>query len=302
MHRLRIWIRNIFGFSQNETNGFLILLPVLLLILFSNSIYKQFDDREEVTDQAHQAKIDSLLKQWNFNPTPGVSETNIHRFRFDPNTATLNDFDSLGLPAYLSRRIVNYRNKGGSFKKPEDLSKIYGMDSALFRSILPYIQIHKAKTTSDLPQADYQKKPGTNYSSHIVFSRQDLNQADTIQLKAIKGIGTVLAARIVKYRNMLGGFVEHNQIREVYGLDTAVINRIQKQFYIDPAYKPAQLNINIATEGELAGHPYIRTKIAKSIVAYRFQHGSFNQITDLLKIDLIDQAIFDRIRPYLTTE
>lgn len=298
MQRLRLWIRNIFGFSRSETNGFLILLPAMLLILFSYPIYRAFFYHPEMYENEEQANIDSLIAIWDFNPAPDIENNILNRFVFDPNTATRSDFDSLGIPSYLSDRIINYRNKGGSFRKPNDLLKIYGMDSSLFEQLYPFISI--ANHPLVLPKRTHNKIPNDKNITPIVL--QDLNLADTSQLKQIRGIGTVLAGRIVKYRNALGGFIDQNQIKEVYGLDTAVINRLKTRFYVDPKFEPIQLNINAATASELSNHPYIQSKIAKSIVAYRFQHGSFSEIADLLKIDLIDQTVFDRIRPYLRLE
>lgn len=298
MQRLRFWIRNIFGFSQSETNGFLILLPAMLLILFSYPLYIAFFHSFEISNDENQSKIDSLLAQWDFNPRREKYSKAIVLFPFDPNTATKEDFDSLGLPAYLSDRIINYRSKGGSFKNPDDLGKIYGLDSILFERLYPFIHIKPGKSIQAESIPD--KKPDSKKRAATVL--HDLNLADTTQLKQIRGIGTVLASRIIKYRTALGGFVDQNQLNEVYGLDTTVVKMVNTQFYIDPTFSPTLLNINTASESDLSNHPYIRSKIAKSIVAYRFQHGSFNEIADLLKIDLIDQTIFDRIRPYLTIE
>ncbi|MFZ1806960.1 MAG: helix-hairpin-helix domain-containing protein [Cyclobacteriaceae bacterium] len=270
----------------------------MLLILFSYPLYISLFQHPEISTDAEQLKIDSLLARWDFNPVPEIEDNTSTLFVFDPNTATSADFDSLGMPSYLSDRIINYRSKGGSFRKPEDLSKIYGLDSALFERLYPFINIKTKEQKSS--EANYSSESDNKKISSI--TTQDLNLVDTTQLKLIRGVGTVLASRIVKYRAALGGFIDQNQIKEVYGLDTTVVERVKTRFYVAPAYVPAQLNINKATESDLSNHPYIRSKIAKSIVAYRFQHGSFNEIADLLKIDLIDQTIFDRVSPYLTIE
>ncbi|MEQ9414089.1 MAG: helix-hairpin-helix domain-containing protein, partial [Cyclobacteriaceae bacterium] len=265
----------------------------MLLILFSYPLYTTLFHQPTISNNTEQLKIDSLLAKWDFNPAREPENNTITLFAFDPNTATKEDFDSLGLPAYLSQRIINYRSKGGSFRKPNDLGKIYGMDSVLMNQLYPFIDIPSLPLTSTQKFAN--TKPEGKSNTDI--TPQDLNLADTTQLKLIRGIGTVLASRIVKYRTALGGFVDQNQVKEVYGLDTTVVKLMATRFYIDPSFNPARLNINKVSESDLSHHPYIRSKIAKSIVAYRFQHGSFNEIADLLKIDLIDQTIFDRIRP-----
>ncbi|HNP08609.1 MAG TPA: hypothetical protein PKN99_13330, partial [Cyclobacteriaceae bacterium] len=111
MQRLRFWIRNVFGFSQSETNGFLILLPAMLLILFSYPLYITFFPPSKISNEEEQSKIDSLLAEWDFNPVREKKNNTITLFAFDPNTAAKKDFDSLGLPTYLADRIINYRSK-----------------------------------------------------------------------------------------------------------------------------------------------------------------------------------------------
>ena len=37
--------------------------------------------------------------------------------------------------------ILNYRNKGGRFKQPEDLRKIYGLQKEEADLLIPYVQI-----------------------------------------------------------------------------------------------------------------------------------------------------------------
>ncbi len=298
MNRLRLWIRNIFGFSRGEANGFLILLPLMLLILFSNPLYRLlFEDNSKI-DIEENTMLDSLLANWNDSSDNVVVGKDIVLFQIDPNLASKAEFEKLGLPAYLSNRIINYRANGGSFRQPADLLKIYGMDSALYVAIAPYIYI-ESKIIKETKIKN--SSPGKRRKENLNISF-DLNQADTTQLKSIYGIGSVLSGRIVKYRNMLGGFVDENQLKEVYGLDSAIISKLAKQSHIRPDFIPIQLNINNATEKELSKHPYISYKMAKTIIAYRFQHGKFNEIDDLLKIDLIHQEEYNRIKPYLKLE
>ena len=93
-----------------------------------------------------------------------------------------------------------------------------------------------------------------------------------------------------------------NQVLEVYGLDTAVVNRLAKASYVKSDFQPRKLNINTAEEPQLAAHPYFRKAAAKSIVAYRFQHGEFNALDDLGKIRSLDVKTIEKITPYLTLE
>ncbi|MFN8416397.1 MAG: helix-hairpin-helix domain-containing protein [Cytophagaceae bacterium] len=60
----------------------------------------------------------------------------------------------------------------------------------------------------------------------------DLNKADSISFLEVKGIGPVLAGRIVKYRNLLGGYVSIEQLKEVYGLKEENYTKIKTQVMI----------------------------------------------------------------------
>ena len=296
IRRLQLWIRNIFGFSRAEANGLIILLPLMLLVIFSQPIYRMMVGDPPLEFDENQSKIDSLVAIWDFNPIEYAEEH--PRFAFDPNTCTREEFDSLGFPNFLSDRIINYRSKGGRFYHAADLLKIYGMDTAFYETVRPYILI-QARPSTELKTTIDPTESGKKNEVLISF---DINKADTTELKRLKGIGTVLASRIVKYRNMLGGFHDFSQIYEVYGLDSMVVKEIVSHSFISNDFIPKQLNINKASERDFSQHPYIKYKLAKTIIAYRFQHGSFAEIDDLLKIDLIDLEQLNKVRPALKVE
>ncbi|HEY5689922.1 MAG TPA: helix-hairpin-helix domain-containing protein [Cyclobacteriaceae bacterium] len=293
IRRLQLWIRNIFGFSRAEANGLIILLPLMILIIFSQPIYRMIVGDPPLEFDEDQSRIDSLIASWDFYPIEQPDEFTL--FTFDPNTCTKEEMDSLGFSNFLSDRIILYRSKGGRFINAADLLKIYGMDSSFYESLRPFISIKTNPVAAKKIDKDQITKNKRNEVS-IFF---DINLADTTQLKRLKGIGTVLASRIVKYRDILGGFYDISQVKEVYGLDSTVVMEVVNHSFISPDFMPRQLNINKATEREFSQHPYIKFKLATTIIAYRFQHGSFAEIDDLLKIDLIDQNQLNKLRPYL---
>src|SRR3569833_3197280 len=53
-------------------------------------------------------------------------------------------------------------------------------------------------------------------ASNVVI---ELNSADSAKLTELKGIGPSFARRIINYRNRLGGFINKEQLKEVYGMD-----------------------------------------------------------------------------------
>lgn len=295
MKRLQGLVRDLFGFSKTETNGFIVLLPLLLIIVLSPSLYRHFKTPSSALPTVQDFYLDSLISEWEANEQRAHESVSTEPISpFNPNTIAYAGLIEAGFPPHLALRIVNYRKKGGRFNAAADLLKIYGMDSTLYLKIRPLIQL-PAQTQA---KEQLSKKP--KYKREVVVF--DLNLADTSQLQSLHGIGSKLANRIIAYRQRLGGFVSQDQLTEVYGLDSTVIGLLKKASFIDPGFRPARLNINGATEQEMAQHPYIRYKLAKIIAAYRFQHGTFKEIDDLLSIEKMDPSIVNKIRPYVKVE
>ncbi|MEM7055337.1 MAG: helix-hairpin-helix domain-containing protein [Bacteroidota bacterium] len=128
----------------------------------------------------------------------------------------------------------------------------------------------------------------------------DINTADTSQLQQLQGIGTVLSARIIKYRDKLGGFVSKVQYKEVYGLAPLAIEMMTKHTYIVHGYQPRQININTDDFKTLIAHPYLTYEQVQSIMRHRVRHGELSAVKDLLTLGILEEALFERVKPYLT--
>ena len=300
--RIRVWIRSFFGFSRSETNGFLILLPLMAALVFSSPVYRWWLGSRSVEIPENTKILDSLVASWKWNkPADSVKES---LFTFDPNTASLDDLKNLGFTDGLSHRIMNYRAKGGKFKIKRDLRKLYGMDSILMARLYSHIDLpEKINSTGTRHYPTYAKAPVDRpVVSAVRLAPFDLNLADTAQLIQLYGIGSKLSRRILTYRDRLGGFISQDQLTEVYGLDSVVINQLKKRTFIREDFRPRQINVNAADEKELRSLPYIKLHLAKSIAAYRFQHGDFASIEELRQIALMDASLFQKIKPYLTVK
>ncbi|MEM9981933.1 MAG: helix-hairpin-helix domain-containing protein, partial [Bacteroidota bacterium] len=278
MKKLRFLIRDYFGFNRTETNGFLILWFIMIGALLAPSLASQFFKKPSSAIQP--VALDSLTYLLESPPTEQASTT-IDKSTltfFNPNEISAAEWQALGVSARISNRIRNYVKKGGKFRKKEDLMNIYDFPPETYQMLAPYIVIPQEKPVykrdnkkrfykRDKTQKKYTKKKR-------VIAPFELNQADTTQLKQISGIGTKLSARIVAYRNKLGGFVIWQQLHEVYGLAPEVIATLQKHAHI-ATDEISKIAINQADYKVLSKHPYINKQLAKVIVSYREQHGRY---------------------------
>ena len=80
----------------------------------------------------------------------------------------------------------------------------------------------------------------------------DLNTADTTLLKRVPGIGSSFARRIVKYRELLGGYYVVEQLQEVYGMDRERYDAIYPYFTVGTTVRPLTLTID-----SISYHPYL---------------------------------------------
>jgi len=219
-------------------------------------------------------------------------------FYFDPNSLSAEGWKKLGLRDKTINTIRNYLSKGGKFKKPEDLKKIYGLFPEEYERIAGYIRI--ADNNTHTPNEEEFQPAANNYSTNKPrYSVIDINTADTTAFIALPGIGSKLAARIVNFRDKLGGFHSINQVAETYGLPDSTFQRIRPYLKLENNVLK-KININTATVDELKAHPYIRYSIANPIIAYRNEHGPFSKPEDLKRVMVVTEEAYNKILPYLT--
>lgn len=224
----------------------------------------------------------------------------IRLYYFDPNTVTDEGWRELGLRDKTIHTIRNFLNKGGQFRKPEDLQKIYGLFPDEYERLVPFIRI-ESLPNANTERANTEEKPRIRPAPPARFMVIDINLADTSAWIALPGIGSKLAARIVSFREKLGGFYSISQVAETFGLADSVFQKIKPRLKIE-ATAVKKININTATIDDLKAHPYIRFVLAKPIIAYRNEHGIFNRLEDLKKIAAITDDTFQKLIPYLTTQ
>ena len=206
-------------------------------------------------------------------------------FAFDPNTATDNEFLHLGFSDKQVKTIRNYLDKGWVFHSKIDFFKIRVISEKQKRILSDWVVI---ENTKKIPSGE---------SSLLKAVNIDLNSADSIQLKQLPGVGPVLAKRIVKYRDLLGGFYSIDQLKEVYGLSEQTAKIIADKLTVDIS-RVRKLDLNFADVNELSRHPYLKKNLASKIVRFRTKNGSIRDLAILLDSMVLNIDEYNRIEPY----
>ncbi len=319
MNKLRHFLTDYLSFSKKERVA-MVLLTLVILVLTLLPFLNRQQIREITPVESGLAKAADDLNKRRTEPNPDGQDDNADQFRFDrtensytpdrpsgklfkfdPNTLPESGFRELGLRDRTISTLINYRNKGGKFRNPEDLEKIYGLRRAEYLRLLPYITIttvNRTKFTTRNNGGYEQNHQRTTYKPNPAPKVIDINRADTTEFKTLYGIGSRLAARIVNFRNKLGGFYAIEQVGETYGVPDSTFQNIRRYLIInDPVL--TKLNLNTAGYEQLNAHPYISAKLAYLIIRYRREKGNFSTIEEISALVAQTNDSFHKLKNYL---
>lgn len=311
--RITFFLEDYFGISPKEARGAFVLLVISFVALWTPTIARRWifpllsNNELVITKVLLDSVADQLTEQYpqkenysNNNQYKEKTKRPIRLSKFNPNTASSEQLEELGMAPFMAKRIVNYRSKGGQFRKKEDLLHIYDFPSELYKQLEPYIvlpeKMEVAKSTEGKERPSYPAfQNNSNFQKIVAF---DINTADTTTLIRLKGIGSKLSMRILKYRDALGGFHSKAQFSEIFGLNSLALSQLTSYAEIRSPVK--KLAINTVTLEELSRHPYFRNRrMTQTIISYRQEHGSFRSEEDLKKTLVLDQAKLNALLPYL---
>ena len=181
----------------------------------------------------------------------------VESFRFNPNTVTQEDLRRLGFSEKQAQSIINYREKGGSYKRKEDFARSFVVSDSIYRRLEKYI---------DIPLVD-------------------LNLADSAAFDALPGIGGWFANKMVEYRKALGGYSCKEQLLDIYNFTEEKYRALEDLITVSPEYVTPYPLWTLPADS-LRLHPYIKDyETARSIVLYRE-----NSPTDALSVSSLASA------------
>jgi competence ComEA-like helix-hairpin-helix protein len=290
--RINSTLSDYFNFSARERRGalflaFLLILQIIVLFVLTNYPDSVSED-ENILFKRYVEELNSPTSENKFSDKNTVAIPHA-LFSFDPNSADDSLFGALGFSEKQIKSIRNYMSHGGKFRVKSDFKKMYAVPANQYASLEPYLLLPDSAAKIFNPKKENQKK----------ISVVDLSTADSIQLTSLRGIGPVLASRIVRYREKLGGFVSISQLKEVWGITDSLIESLSAKIVLNDSMPWRLIHLNTDSFSVFASHPYLKGKLAGLICSYRKQHGTFSNIEEMKNIPLVTDENFRKLAPYI---
>ena len=168
-----------------------------------------------------------------------ASQRKKESFRFNPNTVSLEELCRLGFTEKQAQSILNYREKGGRFRRKSDFAKSFVVEDSVFRRLEPFIDIPKI----------------------------DINRADSAAFDTLPGIGGWFAHRMVEYREQLHGYSCPEQLMEIWHFDEEKYYSLRDLITCSAADPYPFWTGSVE---DIRNHPHIRNwQTARDIAFYR---------------------------------
>ena len=300
--------------TSKERLGLIVLASLLALAMTVNYSIGYFlpkneeslaDEEELMAFARFKASLSRKENEKSFSRKPTSPKINneIEYFDFDPNQLSMEQWMDLGLTKKTARNIINYREAGGEFFHAEDLQKIYTLSEKDYERLEPWIQIKSSikdkKPVEEDQDKIFEEEEAPNSGGSVI--QIELNSAGLEELEKLAGIGPVYAERIIKYRELLGGFYDKSQLLEVYGISQDTYEKIEHAVEIDTS-NLTPLSFFKADFKQLLQHPYIDKYEARGIEKMRTLDIRIERLAQVKEAGIFTEEKWKKIRPYLKLE
>jgi len=283
-----------FNFNKGHRRAIFILSAMVLGLILYRYYLKTTPDSVLNNSEAQNRVENFIAAQDSINLLPKKYRKKqrkhkpiVRLYPFNPNMISTEGLLSLGLTDKQANTIQNYLFAGGKFTYKEDLKKIYCINNEDYFRLEPYILLEERPANM---------KKSDNIEDEIVIPIE-LNTAQIKDLLSIRGVGPFIAKNIIKYRSRLGGFYNIEQLREVYGIDSAKYANINYHFLINTD-SIKKTDLNEANYYQLQKHPYINKEMAFEITNHAKFEMPFGEVEELKELNVINDSIYQKIYHY----
>jgi DNA uptake protein ComE-like DNA-binding protein len=302
------WILKEFdNFSKQEKRS----LFLILLLTFAGLLLRLWLSNREpepiVISEQQQKEIEDFISSLqradsntmdNYEIPANNNERDIRYFYFDPNQDSESDLHDLGLQDYVVKNILKYRKAGGYFNSPDDFRKIYGLEKDEFERISPWIKLHKRQLSdidSMIAEPVYKKDIDREPEEE---RKIEINTVKFSELMQIRGMSAEIAGRIIKYRELLGGYYSLHQLREVYGMEGSLFSTLEDKLIVSPEVIN-KFSLRDVEYKQLLRHPYINKDQVNQIFQLKEFYGDSISLRHIITNKIIDDSLLIQLSPYI---
>lgn len=318
---MKTTLRDFFYFSLSQRRSIFLLACVvtsvfLLPKIWSNyqsipteTDFSEFEDDIAVFEQSSENTPDDY-EMTTLSKEISPKENTIELFDFNPNTVSKTALIRLGLTNSVATTFIKYRNSGATFRKKEDLLKVYGIKKEDYNRLVPYLKIPEKKKV--IPQKRDIKPQKPKPLTPFMFNPNTATKETFIRL----GLSPKIAQTILNYRNKGGQFWKKQDFKKIYGLTEAHYQTLEpfinipKQVtekVIPPTAIPKEftapvvvkIDINQSTVADWKKLKGIGDYSAKRIVNFRDKLGGFTSVEHIKETWNVPDSMIDKVATQL---
>ncbi len=278
------WLRQ-FRLTVTEKKGFLALAVILIAFLAFRVLLSFWPTDEALA----KSTLENDVAVWQAEQKAKL----LVPHRFDPNTVSTDFVQSLPLNKFAKENWTKFLNKKWRFYKPEDVLKIYGMDTLWYTVNQDSIIIGEANPVDQTK----------NSSTKFPFNPNTATESELLEL----GFPDWLVKRVLAYRAKGGTFKTAADLQKIYNFPEELFAELQPFIVIDaekntenPKQKPnfatVIVEINSADSVQLLQVQGIGPAFANRILKYRKQLGGFSNIIQLLEVYGFDAEKLENVK------
>ena len=311
-------------FTRTQVLFLLVILNVSLVILGAALLSKYRSGRGDGVGEALVSVVSDSVSTTS-SRYYAVPQVEPDSFLFDPNEADSTQLLRLGLAPFQVRSIYRYRAKGGRFSTKDDFRRVYRLTNEQWERLSPLIRIASKyqlvpvvesadPRLSSIPRA---KALGDSVSDSLSVGSDssasavakptypkklsgdetiDINQADSVLLCRVPGIGPYFSRKVLQYRRRLGGYTSTDQLLEIEDFPADALAWVE----VTDTSVLEKLQINSLSTRKLMKHPYMGYYRASEIADYRRVHGPIRSMEVLKSLPHFSEADILRLSPYIS--
>lgn len=272
-------LKSLFVFTSDQRKGIFALLFFIIALQFAY-FFVDFSiptniDPEEQKWLSLQPQVDSMKMD--------IANKRPKMYLYNPNFITDYKGYKLGMSVDEIDRLLAFRKENKYVNSSQEFQNVTKISDSLLNVMSPYFKFPDWVNKKKEYKA-FKKYPNQAFAKKEKIVLIDINQATKEDLIKIYGIGEAISVRILKQKEVLGGFVSMEQMKDVWGLSPEVIENLNSHFKVSVLPNFKKIDINNASLKELSQFYYFKYPLAKEIVTYRSMKGNISNIEDLTKI------------------